>query len=138
MSESLLLDTCAVLWATIAETKLADAARDAIAESRARDRVFLSPISAWEIAMLARRGRIRLNDGAQAYVRDVFSRTGIRVAALTPKIAAAAEEFQESALRDPADRLIAATAREMGLRVVTRDRAFLQLGASGDLSVMAC
>lgn len=138
MSAPLLLDTCALLWSTVAQAELHDEARDAIAASRARDRVFLSPVSAWEIAMLVRRGRFRLDTEVGTYVRDVFSRRGIRVAALTPKIAAASEDFPEGVLRDRADRLIAATAREMGLRVVTRDRGFVQLHESGDLDVLAC
>lgn len=88
--------------------------------------------------MLVRRGRFRLGTDVGTYVRDVFSRQGIRVAGLTPKIAAASENFPEGVLRDPADRLIAATAREMGLRVVTRDRGFVHLRESGDVDVLVC
>jgi PIN domain nuclease of toxin-antitoxin system len=40
--------------------------------------------------------------------------------------------------RDPADRIIAATARDLGATLITRDRALLAYGGQGHLNVVAC
>ncbi len=57
---------------------------------------------------------------------------------LTPKVLMESSFLPGSLHPDPADRIIAATAREFDLTVVTRDRALLDYGREGYLSVLAC
>jgi PIN domain nuclease of toxin-antitoxin system len=54
-------------------------------------------------------------------IRTLLSRTGVTVHEITPEVAALATQFPETFPRDPADRLIAATARAGGLALVTAD-----------------
>jgi len=75
---------------------------------------------------------------AEAYIEQAFSRPGVRVAALTPEVAARSSFLPGDLPPDPADRLLIATAIVMGLRLVTRDRRILRYGAAGHVAVAAC
>jgi PIN domain nuclease of toxin-antitoxin system len=116
----ILLDTHAAIWAAGNRLK-ADVTRavDAAAEC---GELMLSPISAWEIGILARRGRISLTLTVEEYVRNLFSQPGVVMAALTPSIALAAATLQEKLITDPADRILIATAMAYGARLVTHDK----------------
>jgi len=57
---AVLLDTCAVLWVANGDP-IADEARQAIEQAGSTNDVFVSPISAWEIATLVRKGRLALS-----------------------------------------------------------------------------
>jgi PIN domain nuclease of toxin-antitoxin system len=68
----------------------------------------------------------------------LFSRPGVRVAAVTPEVAARASFLPGDLHNDPADRILVATAVEQGLRLVTRDRRLLAYGSQGYIFVLAC
>lgn len=72
--------------------------------------------------MLFARGHLRAYGTVDASVRLVVDSSGVTVKPITPAIAALATEFPEDYPRDPADRLIGATARAEGLALVTRDK----------------
>ncbi|HEX4196929.1 MAG TPA: type II toxin-antitoxin system VapC family toxin [Caulobacteraceae bacterium] len=137
MSQPILLDTCALIW-LVDEGRIAAAAEAAL--EAAQDQpggVVVSPISAWEIGRLAARGRIRL--GLEP--RDWFQRAldaGLVLAPMPPELLIAASFLPENALRDPADRIMAATARAFRYRLMTRDRPLLDFGAAGHLEAIAC
>lgn len=116
----ILLDTHAAIWgaAGTLRTRLA-ALLDAASE---RGELFLSPISAWEIGTLVRRGRLQLSVSLHDYLRSLFG-PGITTAALTPAIAGAAAELADTLRGDPADRIIVATAQAYGAQLMTRDQA---------------
>ena len=63
---------------------------------------------------------------------------GIDLAVLSPEILVASSQLSGPALRDPADRIIAATARAFGYRLMTRDRPLLTFAASGQVTAIAC
>lgn len=63
---------------------------------------------------------------------------GISLADLPPTVLIASQELPDFPTNDPADRIVAATAREYGFTVVTRDRALLEYGRRGYLSVLEC
>lgn len=72
--------------------------------------------------MLAVRGRVSFDRDVSRWVRQALSRPGVEVLALAPRAAVAAALLEgEGFVGDPADRLIYATAREEGARLVTRD-----------------
>ncbi|HZV76186.1 MAG TPA: type II toxin-antitoxin system VapC family toxin [Candidatus Babeliales bacterium] len=87
-----------------------------------RGELLLSPISAWEIGMLSRRGRLSLALTVDEYVRLLFSRPGVVLAAITPSLALAAAMLPEKPISDPADRLMIATAAAYGAHLVTHDK----------------
>ena len=100
--------------------------------------LYLSPVSAWEIGILAQRGKVSLGVSAEIYVSRVFSRPGVRIAALTPEIAVRASFLAGQFHADPADRMLVATAILMGLKLVTRDREILRYASDGHLPALAC
>lgn len=132
-----LLDTCAALW--IVSNEIRQDAADALSASRDSGlATFVSPITAWEIGNLARKGRFKSSYTPQRWFETLMSVPDTKLALLT------AEVLMESALlpgnihKDPADRIIAATAREYGYTVMTRDKALLDYGSEGHLSVLEC
>lgn len=79
-----------------------------------------SGISLWEIAMLIARGRIDPATDAVQFIDDILQARSIRVLPITAKIAVLAQS-EDFVHRDPADRLIAATAIAHGAQLVTAD-----------------
>lgn len=114
------------------------AAREEIQQAARVGTLFISPISAWEIGMAAKRGRVELDLPTEAWVQRVFSRPDLQTAAVAPEIAIRACFLPGEFHAGPADRLIAATATELGLKLITRDERILNYGRRGYLPVMAC
>lgn len=117
----IVLDTHAWLWWVAAPDRLSERARRAIDEA---DRVGVSTMSAWEVAMLVARGRIGLDRGVEAWVTRALA--GPCTVAVVPDaaIAVAAGSLDREAFPgDPVDRIIYATARAGGGPLVTRDAA---------------
>lgn len=115
----ILLDTHALVWAVAESKRLSRAAAAAIRKARAEDGLAIAAISLWELAALVARGRIQAYGTVEASVRLLVE--GVTVKPLTAEIAALAAQFPDDYSRDPADRLIGATARAEGLVLVTQD-----------------
>jgi PIN domain nuclease of toxin-antitoxin system len=115
-----------------------DAANLLAAESSAGTPTFISPISAWELGLLVAKGRLQLLVTPQRLFSGALEQKGIRLANLTPDILIESRFLPGAPPRDPADRIIAATARGLGCRLVTRDRALLDYGEQGHISVVPC
>lgn len=94
-----------------------------VEQAAEREQLLLSPITAWEIAMLALKQRINLTLPANDFVRALFAQRGLVTAGLTPLIAAAAASLPSPFPKDPADRMIFATAQAYGADLVTNDKA---------------
>ena len=75
----------------------------------------------WEVATLAERGRIVLDEPAEAWLQSAIRLPQITVLEITPAIAARAGSLPRSVGGDPADRLIVATALQHGVPLVTKD-----------------
>ena len=140
MSEKpmLLLDTHAAIW--IAEDQpLASEAADAIdAAYRANGTIFVSAITAWEIGLLVARNRLGLSTRPDRWFQQLLAIPGVRLADLSPDILIASSFLPGEPPRDPADRIIVATARDMGATLITRDRLLLKYSADGQVSTIAC
>ena len=115
----IILDTHALVWALTASKKLSRSAELAIRKSRRQDGVAISGITLWELASLVARGRIQSYGTVERSIEQLVE--GVTVLPITPEIAALAAQFPDSYSRDPADRLIGATALAHGLALVTRD-----------------
>jgi PIN domain nuclease of toxin-antitoxin system len=138
MADPLLLDTCAIIWVANDEP-IAKEAREAIAAALLADApVYVSPISAWEVGMLAARRRISLRMTPEKWFDRLLGAPGLRLAELPPSLLIASSFLPGDTPADPADRIIAATAREYDLRVVTRDRRLLAYAESGYCRALAC
>jgi PIN domain nuclease of toxin-antitoxin system len=115
----ILLDTHVLVWAVADSKRLSRAASAEIRRSRRHGGIAVSAITLWELASLVARGRIQAYGTIEASVRLLIENVTVRP--ITPEIAALATQFPDDYSRDPADRLIGATARSEGLTLVTRD-----------------
>jgi PIN domain nuclease of toxin-antitoxin system len=134
----LLLDTCAAIW--IAEdAPVADAAVEALdAAAHAGATTYVSPITAWEVGQLVARGRLQLLMTPERWFRRLIEVPQVRLADMSPELLIASSFLPGAPPRDPADRIILATARDLGATLITRDRALLGYGEEGHVSVLAC
>jgi PIN domain nuclease of toxin-antitoxin system len=117
-----LLDTHVWVWHVIGSTRLPPSLRSVIDE--ASGDLWLSPISVWEIGMLHERGRVELAGGPRAWVNQAMARFPLAEASLTREVSLRSHELALSH-RDPADRLLAATALTHGLTLMTLDERLL-------------
>lgn len=119
---NLLLDTHIALWMSRGDMRLAESTRKAIDTAwKAGDRIFLSAVSVWEIAMLVEKGAIELDLPVEAWVERFLDRPGLDAVPLDHAAAARAYNLFHWEHRDPADRLLVATAIGLGCPLVTQD-----------------
>jgi len=117
----ILLDTHVVLWLTSEPTKLSGKARTAIEDARANGNgLAISDITLLELATLANKGRIRLDISLETFLFEVEAR--FVVLPISGRACARAAELPAAYPKDPADRIIAATALVEGLSLITADR----------------
>jgi PIN domain nuclease of toxin-antitoxin system len=114
----LLLDTHVIVWAT-AQVERLDL-RVAGLLSDARNELWMSSVSAWELALLSERGRLVLQPDADRWLEAAMSGLRLHEAPLTNAIALESRRLAV-ATNDPADRFIAATARAHECALVTAD-----------------
>jgi len=88
-------------------------------------RLYVAAITPWEVAMLVRNGKVRVSSPVVDFVVGALRETRTAVALLEPAIAVDAVELPAWDHRDPADRLIVASARSLDAVLVTRDGAIL-------------
>lgn len=119
-----LLDTHAWIWAVLDDRRLGRRARR-ILKSLGASKVGLAAISLKEAAWLLARGRITIQTPGVSWadwLRQAAALPSLEILPLTTEVAIESEQFSRSFPRDPADRLIGATARVHGLTLLTRDR----------------
>lgn len=135
---SLLLDTCAAIWITENEELSPEAVQAMDDAHRAGNSVFVSPITAWERALLSSTGRIRSPVQPLAWFERLVRDSKLSIAALTPSIMVDGWFLPDRLHRDPADRILIATARALDLTLVTRDRPILEYADKGHVRALAC
>jgi PIN domain nuclease of toxin-antitoxin system len=117
-----LLDTHAWVWWICGDPLLTAHEREALDSLLPTERPVLAEISLWEVAMLVERGRLELDMDLERWLALASAPATVELARVTPAVAAEVARLPEKFHRDPADRLIVATARTWKLRVLTRDR----------------
>ena len=133
----ILLDTCAAIWAAEAHGLSHNALQALEQAERDRVPVFVSAITAWEMGMLVAKGRVALLAPPLKWFSGLLE-AGVQLADLSPSILLDASFLPQSRLRDPADRVIAATARALGCRIMTRDRPLLEYAVAGHVQAITC
>jgi PIN domain nuclease of toxin-antitoxin system len=127
----LLLDTHIWLWSLAQPARLGRRVKSAV--TRSGNELWISPISVWELLVLAERGRVKLEGDPRKWVAEALARTPAQEAALTSEIAVRSREVL-SGHSDPADRFLVATALVHGLTLVTADETLVDAQACSVLA----
>ena len=135
---SLLLDTCTAMW-VMDNSWLRQEAVDALDQASDRvERIFVSPITAWEVGNLARKGRFRSSYSPQRWLTVLLSKQGIALAEMPPHLLLESALLPRDLNLDPGDRVVVATAREYGFTLLTRDADILRYARAGHMSAIEC
>lgn len=114
----ILLDTHALVWLASDAAKLSAAARAAVRANPAG--LHVSVVSAWEIALLAKRGRLELPVSPEAYVAKAVAHHGLIELPLTRRVAQVSVALPDIH-SDPFDRVLIAESMSRSLFLITRD-----------------
>jgi len=121
----LLLDTHIILWAIASPERLPKDIAEKLEDPSTE--LWYSPISLWEILILAEKGRIELDMEAEKFIRAVLQKVPLREAPINTEVAIESRKV-DLPHQDPADRFIAATAVVYDLTLVTADKRFTDTG----------
>ncbi len=114
------IDTHIIIWDALQPASLSEAARLALAENQETG-IIICDISLWEIAMLMKKGRLKIDVDYQAFIALVLQANNYLVHQISPQIADIATSLPAAVNKYPADRLIAATAIAANVPLVTAD-----------------
>ena len=126
-----LLDTHTLVWLLDGNERLGKKSRTLIQASAQADTLYVSAITPWEIAMLVSKGRLTLVQEVGEWLRIAISLPGVRMAPLSIDVSVASTRLSGTFHSDPADRIIVATARQLGATLVTEDKLILDYSKAG-------
>ncbi len=130
----LILDTHVWVWLNNKSAdKLSQACLD---EINAAERLGVSIISVWEVGMLESKGRLRFNAPCHTWVKEALDAPRLSLLPLSPEIALESSYLPGDIHGDPADRILVATSRTLGARLVTRDRLLREYGSQGFVDIL--
>ena len=117
----IVLDTHAWIWWVSSPTLLSEASKHIIDEAVTERNIFISSISAWEVAILVSRGRLKLTMSASDWVAASEALPFVDFVPVSNSIALKSVQLPGALHNDPADRIIIATAVSLGAVLVTKD-----------------
>ena len=117
----IVLDTHTLIWWVTNDAALSKKAKTAIERERAGGEIIVSAISAWEIAMLVKRETIAFSMDVENWLATVQQIPGVRFAPVDVDVSLKSVQLPGEFHKDPADRLIVATARKFAAPLVTKD-----------------
>ena len=133
-ADVLLLDTHAWVWTVEGDVRaVGRRARKLLAEAVARDALRVSAATIFEVVALHTSGRLRLNRPVEQWIDEALQESGARVAECTRATAADAGFIPRTALADPLDRVIVATARQLDALLLTADTHVLAYARQGSV-----
>ncbi len=122
----IVLDTHVLIWWVSGDQgHLSDAALQAIEQELDGGQIFVSSISAWELSMLVAKGRLVLSMDVAEWLSYVGKIEAVTFVPIDNEIAVKSSELPGDFHKDPADRLIVATARKLAAQLVTADEKIL-------------
>ena len=128
-----LLDTHVLLWWLGDRDRLSVGQRRLLDSADAGTPLLVSDISLWEVAMLHSLGRIRLSIPLREWLEKAAAPPLVRRQGVSPAIAAEVASLPDSFHRDPADRILVATARVLGATLLTQDRRIIDAALTDTL-----
>ena len=123
----IVIDTHVLVWWVSGDKSLSKPALEAINEAIADDsEIIVSSISAWEIAMLIEKGRLVLSMDIENWLDEVSQIDGVRFMPVDNEIGIKSTVLPGEFHKDPADRMIVATARKFAVPLVTADEKIIE------------
>lgn len=119
------LDTHVLLWWLARSPRLSRRQRKVIDAADANSPLCVSDISLWEIATLYELGRIQLDRPLREWLEQATAPPLVRRIGISPAVAAEVAALPDSFHRDPADRILVATARVLGAELLTSDKRII-------------
>ncbi len=123
-----LLDTHVLLWWLEGSSRLSRRQETAIQSAGEETPLVVSEISLWEIATLHEMGRISLDLPLRDWLEAATAAPLVRRFGITPAVAAEVAALPSSFQGDPADRILVATARVLGVKLLTQDQRIIDAG----------
>ena len=123
-----LLDTHVLIWWFSDRPRLSPGQQQVLESASPESPLVVSEISLWEVATLHGLGRIRLAVPLQEWLERATAAPLVRRQGISPAIAAESVVLPDSFHRDPADRILVATARVLGATLLTQDRRIAESG----------
>ena len=123
----IIIDTHVLVWFVSGDnSQLSIPAKNAIEKTINEDsEVIISSISAWEIAMLIEKGRLVLSMDVESWIKETAQVDGFRFVAVDNEIGIKSTKLPGDFHKDPADRIIVATARKLAVPLVTADEKII-------------
>lgn len=118
----IICDTHVLVFDALVPAKLSAKARRRLKDGESAGQLACADISLWEIAMLIAKRRLQIDEESGPFIQAVLDARGYRVLPITSEIAAISQSA-DFTQKDPADRLIAATALAAGAELLSADQA---------------
>ena len=123
-----LLDTHILFWWLTEPDRLSAAQQRTVGAASADVPMLVSDISLWELATLYDLGRIRITPPLREWLEKAVAPPLVQRQDISPAVAAESASLPDTFHRDPADRIIVATARVLGATLLTRDSRIIASG----------
>ena len=133
MNNPIVLDTHVLLWSLLQPEELSEDIRRYITVAQDNNQLLICSISLWEIAMLKSKRRINIYEPIRDFLESVTSIDGLSVKDISAEIAAESVQLMDDFHGDPADRIIAATAKCCVATLLTRDQKILTWASLGHI-----
>jgi PIN domain nuclease of toxin-antitoxin system len=135
---ALLLDTHCWIWMQLGLSgRFAAASLRTIERAARAGELGVSMISVWEVGMLEAKGRLELLMSCADWVRAALATPGLSLVPMSTEIALESSRLPGSYPGDPADRILIATARVTGAKLMTKDGKMLDYSRQGHARIVA-
>ena len=122
------LDTHILVYWCLEPDRLSAAQRHALSAVVPENPALVADVSLWEVSALCSAGRLRLDLPLRDWLTQAVSPPLVRVAEITPRVAETVSQHASWSNKDPADRLIVATALSFGARLLSNDESIRNAG----------
>lgn len=132
--DKLILDTHILIW-YVEGINLSESQVALIDQMRDKASLYISAISIWEIALLVSRERIALSIDLDQWIKQALSITGLNLVDLSISILTQSCTLSNYEHKDPADRMIIASARSINSHLMTSDQKIIDYADKGYLKI---
>ena len=122
----IVIDTHTLLWWVSGDKQLSKVATKAIKEALAKSEIIISSMTIWEISMLIEKNRLSLSMDIESWTKEVAAIEGVRFLPVDNEIGIKSTKLPGEFHKDPADRIIVATARKLAVPLVTIDEKIIR------------